>query len=507
MPHPSTTPSTAASHTTSDPTWAGWRGPLLLGLIIFCCALIGILTRPINYASALWFANPVLAGLMVRHAAHLQRPMGWCGAFAGFLAADLLTGSNWLTTLWFTAANMAGAWACCWVLMRANPATRNMQGQNSALVLFNAALAGAMMGAVVASGTGPVLFQADLWPSISMWIGGEMLSYVLVLPVLLAFPHQRPNTLQQWLQWDQELPVWRRAAPLISVVLALIAALSIGGPGTLSFVVPALLWCALSFSFLLTALLCIAVCLILTVEVAMGSFQFTPEFWLSTLSLRVGITLLALGPLAVASNRIARIHAIERLDHTVNHDFLTGLLSRNAFFQRAQKQMEQLSQRAAPVSMLVMDLDHFKQVNDRLGHAAGDDVLRQFSHVVSSHLHTGDLFGRMGGEEFLVLLPNLPAAQTLALAEKIRLAVAAHPFAVAGQETPLTVTASMGLVHCAESPAPSEIDALIHNADVLLYQAKHNGRNRIASQPYARNAAPALTSHHALHRRHAPESH
>ncbi|MEG2046211.1 MAG: diguanylate cyclase [Comamonas sp.] len=508
MPMPLFTPASpsAAEEPPPDPAWAGWRGPILLGLIIFCCALVGILSRPINYASALWPANPVLAGLMVRHAAQLRRPAGWIGAFIGFLAADLMTGSSWLATLWFTAANIAGAWVGSWVLLHTSYATRSMQGQNSALALFAAALCSALTAASAGAGTGPVLFQSELWPNIAMWISGELLSYSLILPVLLAFPRHRPRRLSDWMEWDTATPLWQRLAPLAAVAVALGAALSIGGPGTLSFVVPALLWCALSFSFLVTGVLCMAVCLVLTVEVAMGSFQFTPEFWLSTLSLRVGITLLALGPLAVASNRIARKQAIERLDHTINHDFLTGLLSRNAFFQRAQQQLGQLRPLQAPVAVLVMDLDHFKQINDRLGHASGDDVLRQFAHVAASHMRAADLLGRMGGEEFLVLLPELSYAQAQAVAEQVRQAVAAHPFVVAGQTQPLHVSVSIGLVHCTVAPMATEIDALIHSADILLYQAKQEGRNRVVGMPYGQAMATAQVSHHALHRRHAPGS-
>lgn len=507
MPMPFLTPASpsAAEEPAPDPAWAGWRGPLLLGLIIFCCALIGILSRPINYASALWPANPVLAGLMVRHAVQLRRPAGWIGAFIGFLAADLMTGSSWLATLWFTSANIAGAWIGSWVLLRTDYTTRSMQGQNSALVLFAAALCSAIAAAAVGSGTGPVLFQSELWPNIAMWLSGELLSYVLILPVLLAFPRHRMHRWADWMEWDAHTPVWQRAAPLVSVALALAAALAIGGPGTLSFVVPALLWCALSFSFLVTGVLCMVVCLVLTVEVAMGSFQFTPEFWLSSLSLRVGITLLALGPLAVASNRIARKQAIERLDHTINHDFLTGLLSRNAFFQRAQQQLARLSPLQAPVAVLIMDLDHFKRINDTLGHAAGDDVLRQFALLATQHIRGSDLLGRMGGEEFLVLLPEHSLAQAQTVAEQICHAVAHHAFAIAGHSQPLQVTVSVGLVHCAAAPVAAEIDALIHNADVLLYQAKQDGRNRVVSMPYGQDTTSIPASHHALHRRHAPE--
>lgn len=479
---------------------------MLLGLIIFSLALLGILGRPINYTSALWLANPVLAGLMVRHPQLARRPAGWFGALVGFLAADLLTGSSLLSTLWFTAANMLGAAACCTIFLHTSHTTRTMQGQHSALVLFVAALSSAITATAVAAETGPVLFHSELWPNIAMWISEELLSYTLLLPVVLAMPRPFPARWVECLEWDESAPLWQRCAPLLAVMLSLVAALTIGGSGTLSFVVPALLWCALSYSLLVTASLCLLVCLTLTVEVAVGSFEFTPDFWLSSLSLRVGITLLALGPLAVACNRIARKQTMAQLDHAINHDFLTGLLSRNAFFQRARAALADLAPRGAPLALLVMDLDHFKQVNDRLGHPAGDDVLRQFSHVAASRLRGADILGRMGGEEFLVLLPDVSATQAQALAQQICDAVRAHPFTTAGQPAPLHATVSIGLVHCRRAPAPAEIDTLIHSADVMLYQAKQAGRDRVVCAPSAE--APELPAEHAahrtLHRRHAP---
>lgn len=505
MPSFTPAPPSSSPEADTDNAWSGWRGPVLIGLIIFCCAIIGILGRPLNFVSAMWPANPVLAGLMVRHPQLARRPAAWLGAFLGFLAADLLTGSSLFATLWFTTANMAGSGLCCWVLLRTDTATRLMQGHNSALALFAGALAAAFAAAAVGGGTGPVLFQAGLWPSMSMWLGGELLSYVLVLPVLLAFPRRRPSRWSDWVEWNEEAPVWLRGLPLVSVALALAAALAIGGPGTLSFVVPALLWCALSYSFLATAALCLVVCLILTVEVAMGSFQFTPEFWLSALSLRVGITLLALGPLAVASNRVARKHAIDRLDRAINHDFLTGLLSRSAFFQRARTLMAPLSQRRAPMALLVLDLDHFKRINDGLGHAAGDDVLRQFSHVAASRMRTTDLLGRMGGEEFLALLPEVSAAQAQALAQQLCEAVRSHPFSVAGHTAPVRTTVSIGVVYCSCTPSPDEIDALIHSADMLLYQAKQSGRDQAVMASHSHSPASPIGpySRHPLNRRHA----
>lgn len=279
-----------------DPAWQGWRGPVLVGLIIFCCALSGILSRPINYAAVLWIANPVLAGLMVRHPHLARSPTGWLAALVGFLAADLMTGSSLLTTVWFTCANLAGSGTSAFILLRGKARTRFMQGQHSALLLFNSAFWGAAVSALIASGTGPVLFNSDLLPNTAMWLGGEFMAYILLLPVMLTLPRQW--SIMQRLQHSLRLRSidWAQLLPLISVVASLTVSVQVDNSSALSLVVPALVWCALSYSLLAIALLCCAVCLILTVEVAMGNFQFTPEYWQTAMSLRLGISLLALGP-------------------------------------------------------------------------------------------------------------------------------------------------------------------------------------------------------------------
>ncbi|MDR2324553.1 MAG: diguanylate cyclase [Acidovorax sp.] len=470
-----------------------------MALIVFSFALLGILSRPLNFTSALWPANPVLAGLMLRHPHLASSPLAWVGAGIGFVTADMFTGSQWLSTLWFTAANLVSSAVCCMILLHTDAATRRMQSQHSVLILFVAVLAAACASALVAGGTGPVLFQADLWVSLSMWFSGELQSNMLILPVLLALPRCRAFDLSVCIPARALRRLGVQAAPLAAVIASTAAALEVGGADSLPVVIPALLWCAISYRFLSTAILCLVVCLILTAEIAMGSFQFTPQFWSSALSLRVGITLLALGPLAMACNRQAHQRAMAQLDHTIRHDFLTGLLSRNAFFQQAQQHMEGLSARQAPVAMLVLDLDHFKHINDSLGHAAGDAVLRQFARITQACLGPNEPMGRLGGEEFLVLLPHVSQIQAQAAAQRLCHVVRTHRFALQSQQ-PLRVTVSIGLAYCHRSPAANAIDALIHSADLQLYQAKQSGRDRVVAGLHGE--ADAMPSH-LEHRRHA----
>jgi diguanylate cyclase (GGDEF)-like protein len=167
-------------------------------------------------------------------------------------------------------------------------------------------------------------------------------------------------------------------------------------------------------------------------------------------------------------------------------DPLTGLLNRRGFFEETATLCTRRRKAKAPVTLLAFDLDRFKSINDAHGHAAGDDVLRVFAEVARDNLRANDIVGRLGGEEFVALLPANAAEAGIA-AERVRAALAATAIVRDGKT--IAVTVSIGLACCAPTVA---VDALIAQADEALYRAKANGRNRIeiaADTPSAASAA------------------
>jgi len=166
--------------------------------------------------------------------------------------------------------------------------------------------------------------------------------------------------------------------------------------------------------------------------------------------------------------------ALERLAHT---DALTEALSRGAFLSRASRVLERSARDGTPAGIVVFDLDHFKAVNDRWGHPAGDAVLRAVAEAVRGTLRPADLFGRIGGEEFTVLLADTPATGVRVVAERLRRRIEMSE-ARTGRHA-LRVTASIGL-----AVAPTDgttLEQLLLGADAALYVAKAAGRNRVCA--------------------------
>jgi two-component system cell cycle response regulator len=159
-------------------------------------------------------------------------------------------------------------------------------------------------------------------------------------------------------------------------------------------------------------------------------------------------------------------------------DPLTGLFNRRYLDTHAKALAEQASTAGTPLSTLVMDIDHFKSVNDTHGHAAGDSVLREFAQRLRGNTRGIDLVCRLGGEEFIVVMPDTPMWRARQIAERLRSCVASEPFLVGGA-TKVTVTASVGLATL-ERPGES-MDALFARADQALYAAKREGRNRVVA--------------------------
>jgi diguanylate cyclase (GGDEF)-like protein len=180
-----------------------------------------------------------------------------------------------------------------------------------------------------------------------------------------------------------------------------------------------------------------------------------------------------------------------RLAHFAERDPLTGVYNRRVFLDRLEQELERHRQSVVPMSLILFDMDHFKNVNDTYGHAVGDEVLKNAVATAQPTLRDGDVLARYGGEEFTILLPGTPLAAAARIAERVREALeytqtrfdsALHP----------RVTASFGVTAAAGRTVNSE--DLLYAVDDAVYTAKHEGRNRVC----VRATRPGESQSHIL---------
>lgn len=202
--------------------------------------------------------------------------------------------------------------------------------------------------------------------------------------------------------------------------------------------------------------------------------------YLSSHGVGIGIVLEALTLAFIISHRIKILEDIrasqEELKKQAATDPLTKLYNRRFFFSEADYLLELAKNRGTPLAVLVIDIDHFKQVNDQYGHSCGDQVIVSIAHTLKKHSRTKDLLARFGGEEFVVLLPESDLQEANRCAERLRAAVQALEVSVNDNDV-VHSTVSIGI---AEVMVGNEgVEAALNRADKALYQAKHSGRNRL----------------------------
>ena len=206
------------------------------------------------------------------------------------------------------------------------------------------------------------------------------------------------------------------------------------------------------------------------------------EIWVADISYpwvdEDGAIIGSVGSLRDITDRVeAETHLRAELVAMANTDFLTGLHNRRFFFERMDQELKRQQRSGESLSMMLIDLDHFKKINDRFGHPEGDAVLKKIANIILSCLRETDVAARVGGEEFAVLLPETSDEGAYWVADRIRNEVAAHRFEL--RNVVITCTVSIGV---AGSPKQDHLNGaqLYKLADTRLYIAKHTGRNQVS---------------------------
>jgi two-component system, cell cycle response regulator len=193
---------------------------------------------------------------------------------------------------------------------------------------------------------------------------------------------------------------------------------------------------------------------------------------------RVGVRLATLQDRLAA--KIVELEATrDALERLASSDALTNLCSRRRWYELATLEVERFQRYRRPVSVLVADLDHFKRVNDTFGHAAGDEVLKAFAQLLRDNSRKSDVIGRLGGEEFAILMPETPREAAHEVAQRI--VSGCRSVTASGPASPVKFTCSIGVAEA--QPGDNSIETVLAHADAALYDAKRDGRDRVALAP------------------------
>jgi diguanylate cyclase (GGDEF)-like protein len=291
------------------------------------------------------------------------------------------------------------------------------------------------------------------------WVVGDILQAVVVVAPLLHLvgPRVRPWIDRQFASPPRYEVTYTRAALLAAVTFTLIAVLVFVG------------------------IYMLGESLDLDPAARTASGQLlVPR--LREMQLYLGVLVAALTVAAsVFSNVLARMG--ERQRSLSRRESLTGCFNRRAFYELFPREVERARRLGQGVSLVFLDIDHFKSINDRYGHETGDRVLQQLASRLRVLIRETDLLFRWGGEEFVILLPHSASAEAPMLAERLRAAVGERPFAATGAHPAVPVTVSVGVA--GSSAWPVDPDALLARADAACYRAKEHGRNRVEADAAA----------------------
>lgn len=449
---------------------------LWLGAAMAALAFLGGLLPRQEGLPPLWPAAPVLMGLMLRFP-RLSHGWAWLGALAGLIGVQYLQGQPLAPAFWTAMGTQLACVLGYLTLAHLNPQSRSLRSTASVLHLLLACLVASVVDGVFYAQIAPAL-KLGLPPhNLLTWFATSLVSYVALLPLLLTVPSRSLQPPRWQMPFTSQRLELRLLMPGLALVLCASAAWVVHGKPMPIYTLPALLWCAFAYPLFATALL--------TCGMGMLFFLGSIHAWHKTApaSLLVSqwqadhlaLAALMMAPLMVASIMASHRALEHRLRVVADFDTLTRLPVRNAFFHWGSQLLQHRYMQRLPVSVLLLDVDQLQHINDTYGHAAGDKVLAALGRHLLSNLRRQDCVGRLGGEEFGVILSNQTEEDALQVIDRICLHFAQLPIVLDHGET-LHCTLSAGGVSTPRTPL--SLPVLLKQAEQSLRTAKRKGRGQ-----------------------------
>lgn len=453
---------------------------LLLTAVYFVAAKFSLLLAiPPGYATAVWPPSGIALAAMLLFGRQV-----WPGVWLGATLVNLTVASSPATALIIGAGNTLEALAGAALVQRFVGIPRRFERGRDVVVFVAAAAASCSIAATVAVislAIGGAVSWPQWLPNWWTWWQGDVTGIIIVAPLILNWSLRRAAAWSQW----KKLEVAGFGLMLLGVThLAFNAARTVASSFSLTFaILPFMIWAALRFSQRVVTTAIAASCAI-AVYYTIDGLRPLPLSSLneSLLMLLAFVSTMVVTGLVLSAVMVERGRTLDRLARALDGlreqamtDPLTGLYNRRYLVEFLQREWIRAKRRESALGVIMMDLDHFKRVNDAFGHQAGDFVLTAVSGLLRIHIRSSDIVCRYGGEEFALVLPEASLESVRRRAEEIQAAIGRLDLKFG--DVPLgRITASLGVAlfpDNADGP-----DDVLHAADRALYAAKNAGRDR-----------------------------
>jgi len=459
---------------------------LILAVGYFATAVGGLaISRQAGNIATLWPPNGMLVAALLL-TPHRRWTEVLIAGVIGSMAANLYNGNTYLAAGSITVANLVEAGIAATIISGQTARRVLFQRSTDVVVLIIAAVTAALVAGAVSATSAMLLSGAPFTTIFVKWVLGDVLGLLVVMPIaMIAHAHV---TRGPDLMMSKRSTV--EALSLLTVVLTMsLAVYSPGAPPVQFLIMPTVLLTSFRLGPLGAALSTVIVAIVGSLGTVMTSRAgaLTPdEATLRVFNFQLNLAVLFLTALPIGSAMAQRSHLEqdltdekERADRfasdmasLVNIDDLTGLATRRFFMEQLDTLASTARLLQQPLTLAMIDIDHFKPINDQHGHAIGDAVLKAIGVACRSAVRSNDVIGRLGGEEFAMLMPATEQAAAHRIVDRLREAVAAIA-TPAGEGRTVSVTISIGIAMLVDH----QLDRLLLDADRALYVAKEQGRN------------------------------